>query len=110
MKLAWDSKHRIEHHDGMYHRERSDDLYHTSRWTRLSDRYRIAHPLCEECKRKGIIEPATCVDHIIPFPICKDYFFDENNLQSLCDKCNNEKGQRDKKKIQEWRLTHPNEI
>jgi len=46
------------------------------------------------------------VDHITPYPICKDYFFDRSNLQALCDECNHEKGQRDKKLIQEWKLKH----
>ena len=77
--------------------------YHTYRWTRLSKAFRADHPLCAECNRKGIIRAATCVDHIIPWPICGDRFFDRTNLQSLCEKCNNEKGQRDKKRIQEWR-------
>lgn len=81
----------------------SGSPYHTYRWTKLSKAFRADHPLCAECNRKGIIRAATCVDHIIPWPICGDRFFDRTNLQSLCEKCNNEKGQRDKKRIQEWR-------
>ena len=103
MKLAWDSKKRIDSHDGRYHRVRSGDLYHTARWTRLSRMYRDNHPLCAECARNGRIVAATCVDHIVPYPICADFFFDESNLQALCDKCNHEKGQKDKKTINEWR-------
>ena len=102
MNLPWDSKDRVDKHDGGYHREKSDERYHTPRWIKLSQRWRIAHPLCEECKRKGIITPAQCVDHIIPAPICED-FFDESNLQSLCYECNMRKGFEDKKLIQEWR-------
>ena len=68
----------------------------------MSKRWRDAHPLCEECKRKGIIKAAECVDHIIPAPICDD-FFDETNLQSLCNECNMLKGQKDKERIQRWR-------
>lgn len=102
-KLAWDAPGKIDSHDGKYHRERSDDLYHTMRWTRLSKAWRIAHPLCAECQRHGIVKSATCVDHIVPWPICADYFFDRSNLQSLCDECNHLKGQADKKLIQEWK-------
>ncbi len=101
MKLAWDSKYRREH-NGQYERPASDPLYHTPEWTKLSRRWRQAHPLCEECKRQGRITPAQCVDHIVPFPICKD-FYDESNLQSLCARCNMEKGNRDRKRIQEWK-------
>lgn len=105
MKLPWDSKTRIEG-ESAYRRERSDPLYHSTRWTNLSRRWRIAHPLCEECRKKGIIRAADCVDHIVPFPVCKN-FFDESNLQSLCRDCNMLKGQRDKPLIQQWRREHP---
>ena len=33
-------------------------------------------------------------------------FYDRTNLQALCDECNHLKGQRDKKKIQEWKNKH----
>ena len=85
-----------------YKRVRSSDEYHTSRWTRMSRAFRQDHPLCEICKSKGIIKPAEVVDHIVPYPVCGD-FFDSSNWQSLCSKCNTEKGNRDKKIIQEFR-------
>lgn len=106
MNLPWDSVNRVDKHDGTYQREASDPRYHTPRWTQLSKRWRIAHPLCEEYKRKGVIKPAQCVDHIIPAPICED-FFDERNLQSLCSECNMLKGISDRKLIAEWRKQHP---
>lgn len=102
MKLRWDSPGRVDSHDGGYHRERSADPYHTARWTRISRAWRMTHPLCAECRKKGIVKPAEVVDHIIPWPVCED-FYDTANLQSLCEACNHEKGQRDKKKIQEWK-------
>ena len=34
-------------------------------------------------------------------------FYDESNLQSLCNQCNMLKGQSDKKIIAEWRRQHP---
>jgi len=105
-ELPWDTKRTRERNDGKYIRERSADPYHTFRWTRLSRAFRAEHPLCACCKSKGIIKAATCVDHIEPWPICGDRFYDRTNLQSLCDECNHEKGQQDKKKIQEWRKTH----
>jgi 5-methylcytosine-specific restriction endonuclease McrA len=105
MKLPWDAKTHVDKHDGGYHREASDPRYHTPRWTRLASRFRAEHPLCEECKRNGIIKAADCVDHIIPAPICED-FYDEKNLQSLCSHCNMIKGNKDKQLIQEWRRTH----
>ena len=85
----------------MENRERSSELYHTYRWTKASKIYRELHPLCEDCKKKGIIQAAEVVDHIIPYPVCED-FFDEQNWQSLCKKCNIEKGNKDKKIIQDF--------
>lgn len=99
-RLAWDGERRKD--DGGYKRERSADPYHTSRWTRLSRAWRMMHPLCEECKRNGIIKAGEVTDHIIPWPVCQD-FYDENNLQTLCKDCNHAKGQRDKKLIQSYK-------
>lgn len=107
--LAWDSKERKKLEVGGYHRERSDDLYHTFRWTRLSRAFRQSHPLCAECARNGRLKAAEVVDHVVPFPVCRD-FFDESNLQSLCADCNIAKGNRDKAVIAEWRRTHANAL
>lgn len=102
MKLAWDAQAKPDRSDGKYHRERSDDLYHSTRWTKVSRAWRAAHPLCAECQRNGILKAGEVTDHVIPFPVCKD-FFDEKNFQTLCQDCNNAKGQRDKKIIQQWK-------
>lgn len=102
MKLAWDTKTEATG----YRRVRSDQLYHSARWTRLAKSFLAMHPLCEECRRRGQLKEAQCVDHIIPFPICKDSFFDTNNLQALCNDCNIRKGNQDKKRIAEWKREH----
>lgn len=107
MKLVWDSQRTAQKAEGRYIRERSDNLYHTFRWTRLSASWRAQHPLCEECKRQGKITPAQVVDHITPWPICGEAgFYDAANLQSLCEACNHAKGQRDKAAIAAWRREH----
>ena len=91
-------------------RQASASLYHTYRWARLSRAFRSEHPLCAECNRNGIIRAATCVDHITPWPICGEQgFFNRVNLQPLCEDCNNRKGQRDKKRIEQWKKEHPGE-
>ena len=106
MRLAWDAQSRVDKRDGTYQRERSADPYHTYRWTRLSRAFRAEHPLCAECQRQGIVKAADVVDHIVPWPVCQD-FYDRSNLQSLCEDCNRAKGNRDKRIIAEWRKTHP---
>lgn len=75
----------------------------------MSRAFRQSHPLCAECARNGRLKAAEVVDHIVPFPVCRD-FFDESNLQSLCADCNIAKGNRDKVVIAEWRRTHVNTL
>jgi len=104
--LPWDSRHQQDIKSGKYVREASNPLYHTPRWTKLSRAWRERHPLCAECLRHGRYSPAECVDHIVPFPICKD-FFDTSNLQSLCNHCNMIKGEHDRAMIREYKQTHP---
>ena len=104
MRLAWDSEAKAQAEEG-YQRERSADPYHTYRWTRLSRAWRVSHPLCAECAKRGIVKAAQVTDHIVPWPVCGD-FYDKSNLQSLCEECNHAKGQRDKKIIAEYRRTH----
>lgn len=87
---------------GKYIRPNSSPEYHTWRWTKESRAFRETNPLCEECKRNGYIVESEVVDHIIPFPVCKD-FFDQTNWQALCKKCNITKGNRDKKLIQNYK-------
>lgn len=82
----------------MQSRKRSDDKYHSWRWTKLSRAFRERHPLCAECEKQGRITPSQVVDHIIPAEVCDD-FWDETNWQALCRKCNAEKGRRLDKKI-----------
>ena len=77
--------------------------YSTNRWKKASKAFRDAHPICELCRRRGIITLAEVVDHIIPVEVCSD-FWDQNNWQSLCRRCNNIKGNKDKKLIQKARF------
>ena len=80
-------------------RPASDPRYHTYRWEKASIAFRKAHPLCEECLRKGIYTPSKVVDYIVPVALCRD-FWDESNWQALCQRCNLAKGNRDKRYIQ----------
>jgi len=42
-------------------------------------------PLCESCLAAGRVTPARVADHVKPHLGNEALFFDENNLQSLCD-------------------------
>lgn len=49
------------------------------------------NPLCAECIKSGIITPALVVDHIEPHKGDYEKFWDEDNMQSLCETCHNKK-------------------
>ena len=95
-KYGWSGYNKRS--EKMEDRPRSNDLYHTNRWTRESKAFRNEHPLCQECLKNGIYTPSEVVDHIIPVAVCDD-FWDQSNWQALCRKCNIKKGNRDKKFI-----------
>lgn len=60
-------------------------------WQKVRRMYLRENPLCVECLNLGIITPATVVDHIEPHRGDYDKFWDENNMQSLCETCHNKK-------------------
>jgi 5-methylcytosine-specific restriction endonuclease McrA len=63
------------------------------------------HIYCVRCKAKGKYTLAKTVDHIIPAEICGD-FWNTNNWQPLCNRCNMEKWAEDRAAIQEYKRTH----
>lgn len=62
-----------------------------SKWRRVSKSYLEAHPLCEECRKRGIYTKATVVDHIVPHRGDQKLFWDQSNYQALCKKCHDRK-------------------
>ena len=71
-------------------------LMNSARWKKLRDDWLRQHPLCEECKRNGITEAATCVHHVTPVESgrtdreCEQLAYSWSNLQSLCYQCHAE--------------------
>lgn len=47
-------------------------------------------PLCRECHKEGRVKAARVADHITPVRQ-GGQFWDESNLQPLCDSCHNSK-------------------
>lgn len=82
----------------MENRIRSDDRYHSSRWTNESREFRRLNPLCVNCQKKGIIKASEVTDHVVPVSIHPN-FWDKTNWQALCKSCNIEKGNQDKQLI-----------
>lgn len=61
-----------------------------ARWRRVRHLHLLAEPLCRMCQQAGRITPAVLVDHITPI---RDggARLDDDNLQSLCRRCHDEK-------------------
>lgn len=66
------------------------------RWQKVRKMYLNKNPLCVECLKRGIITPATVVDHIEPHKGDYEKFWNEDNMQSLCETCHNKKTGRGK--------------
>lgn len=72
-------------------RKTSNERGYNARWRKARKRFLAAHPLCEECKKKGLFVQATVVDHKIPHRGDPDLFWDESNWQALCKACHDKK-------------------
>lgn len=66
-------------------------LYNSSRWKKLRKHFLQEHPLCEECKKNGLVKTATIVDHIQSHKGNEELFWDESNWQALCKECHDKK-------------------
>lgn len=80
------------------HKSKEEDIRLTStergynyRWQKVRRMYLRRNPLCVECLKEGNIEPATIVDHIEPHRGDNEKFWNEDNFQSLCERCHNRK-------------------
>ena len=63
-------------------RESSSKRGYDSRWRKIRKMKLSMNPLCEHCQKRGIIESAKEIDHIVPLRKGGTHQFD--NLQSLC--------------------------
>ena len=62
-----------------------------SRWNKARVRFLKTHPLCVRCRAKGMITPATVVDHVTPHRGNQKLFWNEGNWQPLCKSCHDRK-------------------
>ena len=62
-----------------------------TRWRKARALFLRQHPLCTECRRNGVLTPATVVDHIIPHRGDRTLFWDQKNWQPLCKDCHDKK-------------------
>jgi 5-methylcytosine-specific restriction protein A len=62
-------------------------------WRKARERFLAAHPLCEECRKRGQTTPATEVHHILP--LGRGGANHESNLMPLCKPCHSAISARD---------------
>jgi 5-methylcytosine-specific restriction endonuclease McrA len=63
-------------------------------WVALTEQFwrDSANKYCRRCAERGVLEPATQVDHVVPFEGREDpRRLDRRNLQPLCGTCNRQK-------------------
>jgi 5-methylcytosine-specific restriction enzyme A len=57
------------------------------RWTRYRAVYLAEHPLCVECLRAGVAEPATVIHHVRDHRGDAALFWDQGNHVAICKRC-----------------------
>ena len=83
-------EHRKEYsHDAL--RGGANARGYDARWRKARALFLRQNPLCAECRRNGVLTPATVVDHIIPHRGDERLFWDEGNWQPLCKPCHDYK-------------------
>lgn len=107
-----DQKERHLVNKAIYHKRINSEheskyirFYKSKEWRKLSHHWLMMHPLCESCKRRGIMRKGDVVDHIIELRDDFSKRLNKNNLQTLCYSCHNkktkiEKAKREKRKSQ----------
>lgn len=82
------------HWRGGKRRKEYKRIIHSKRWHALRSAYIGAHPFCEECMARGIMDqPAEEVHHVRPIGTGRSWeemcalAFDAHNLRSLCHDC-----------------------
>ncbi len=78
-------------HEKQYKREHNrtrniDPFYGRNTWKKVRAKFMKEHPLCEDCRQKGLVTPATEIHHIVPVAQGGERF-DEKNLVALCHRC-----------------------
>ncbi|KOR47163.1 endonuclease [Xanthomonas oryzae] len=67
--------------------------YSSSKWRKLRAVFLKSNPLCVYCLEDNRTTAATVVDHIQPHRGDSELFWDEDNLQALCQQCHSSRKQ-----------------
>jgi len=83
--------HKPESHYSNKPRKSSTERGYNSKWRIISKNYLSSHPWCVHCEARGVMEPATETDHIVPHKGNMMLFWDPKNWQGLCHACHSYK-------------------
>lgn len=86
IKLVWERKNPKKY--GW--RANDEKRYDTTLWRKISKMVREEEPFCRLCAKEGITTLTQCADHIVAIRLGGS-FWDRENLQGLCKRCNNKK-------------------
>jgi len=73
-KLRYDPKEKVKFYKSKY-------------WRDLRKYVLIDNPLCEECKKNGILEPSIDCHHIIDIVQMPELALNNDNIKALCRSC-----------------------
>lgn len=84
-----------QHQDRIKKKDRERGTAHQrgygARWEKDRIKFLDENPLCADHRKRGMVEAATVVDHIIPHKGDQVLFWDKNNWQPLCKSCHDRK-------------------
>ncbi len=91
------------HADREYNRARRDPvvarIHGSARWQAVRAQVLRDEPVCRECARLGLTEPATQVDHVVPLAVAPQLAFDRANLAPTCTACHARKSQAERVRL-----------
>ena len=78
------------------------------RYRKWRRRILAEEPLCRPCQKAGFTVVATELDHIVPVSEAAERFWDETNVQPICQRCHGRKslkesGHEETPEQVEWR-------
>ena len=78
-------------------RASSTERGYNNAWRKAREGFLRSHPLCKKHQERGIVKPATVVDHIKPHKGDTALFWNQANWQALCKACHDGAKQREER-------------
>jgi 5-methylcytosine-specific restriction protein A len=89
-------------------RDKATAALYGSAWRKARAMFLRANPLCNACRERSLVVPATVVDHIEPHKGDVALFWTRANWQSLCKPCHDRKTANEDGGFGRMRANHTN--